>query len=186
MIFWVFEIFMIFLRNEKQQKSYIIKYVGCKESRGKLIASNEFIKKIRMENIWISFGYHSALAYVASGVRKCLQTSVSYLWGTQLATLDETLTGMSCMRETCADSEYCQESSKELRLTLEINKSHFEKWPGALLTWFTAVFPGREWRLLFWEMAKKEPEDFWGDLRNLSKSTKSVGIAGKDVYSLAS
>lgn len=54
------------------------------------------------------------------------------------------------------------------------------------LTWFTAVFPGRERRLLFQEMAKKEPQDIWGDLRNRSKSTRFVGIAGKDVCSWAS
>ena len=51
------------------------------------------------------------------------------------------------------------ESFKELRLTLEANKSPLEKQPGSLLIWVTAVFWGKEQRWLSWEVAKEEPQD---------------------------
>ena len=47
------------------------------------------------------------------------------------------------------------------------------------LTWFIAVFPGKEQRLLFWEMAKEEPQDVLRNLKNLRNSHKSIGITGK-------
>ena len=65
------------------------------------------------------------------------------------------------------------ESSKELRLTLEADKSPLEKQLGTLLRWFTAVFPGEEQRLLSWDMAK-EPQDIFENLNNLRDSPKSL------------
>lgn len=71
------------------------------------------------------------------------------------------------------------ESFKVLRLTLEANKTLLEKWSGTSLTWFRALFPGEEHRLLPWAMAKEEPQDILGNLKDLRNSHKSIGVAGK-------
>ena len=50
---------------------------------------------------------------------------------------------------------------KEFRLTLEGNKSSLNKQLGTLLTWFTVVVPGKEQRLLYWKMAKRNLKTWW-------------------------
>lgn len=54
------------------------------------------------------------------------------------------------------------ESFKELGLTLETDKSPLESLSSTLLIYMVhglvTFFPGREWKLLSWDMAKEEPQ----------------------------
>lgn len=79
----------------------------------------------------------------------------------KLVLLTKTLSGISCLRDM-HKLWMSPESFKELGLILETDKSPLENLPGTLLIYMVhglvTIFPGREQKLLSWDMAKKEPQ----------------------------
>ena len=101
----------------------------------------------------------------------------------KLVLLPETWTGMSCLTDM-RRLWMLPESLKNLRWTSQADKKPLGKaaWYLPYLHGpFMAVSPGKEWKLLSWEMAKRHwyPQDIVGVLENWRNSPKATNIAGK-------
>lgn len=99
--------------------------------------------------------------------------------------INQTLTGMPCLRETCLDSKCYQNALMTLKADWSQSKATCRN--GLipyLVMWFMAVFPGKEWRLLSWKMTRKEAQDTFGQLRDLRTWSKPTDISGKAWWQL--
>ena len=70
--------------------------------------------------------------------------------------LTKTLTRMSCLIQTCLDSGCHQKALRNWYWLLKLIGSPLQKWPG---TWLGHIVCGKEQRLRFLEMARKELQD---------------------------
>ena len=116
-----------------------------------------------------------------------IQKNLIFLRGQnwKLVLLTKTWIGMLCLRETCLDSGCYQKALRNSDCLCRLIKAPWRiSLVPCLFTWCTAVFPGEVWRLLSWEMVKREPRDILGDFKNLRNWPNPTGIAGKGWWQL--
>ena len=69
---------------------------------------------------------------------------------------------MSCLKEACLDSNCYQKALRSWDWLSKLTKAHWKS--GLVLRlvmWFIAVFPGKEQRLLSWNMARRNLKTLW-------------------------